>query len=68
MGFGLLFRDPFEFVETDNATKSSMNKPKTMELARRQASSSSRQQRSLYGCKLLMEADARLRINAEATR
>lgn len=26
--FGRLFRDPFEFVETDNATKSRMNKSK----------------------------------------
>jgi hypothetical protein len=66
--FGLLFRDPFEFVETDNATKSSTDKPKTMELARRQASSSSEKQRSLYSYKLLREADARPRINAEETR
>ena len=64
--FGRLFRDPFEFVETDNATKSRMNKPKTMELARKQALSSSKKQRSLHGCKLLREADARLRIDAEA--
>ena len=65
--FGRLFRDPFAFVETDNATKPRMNKPKKMELAREQASSSSKKQRSLQGCKLLREADAQLRIDAEAT-
>jgi hypothetical protein len=67
MLFGLLFRDPFEFVETDKATKSRMNEPKTIELARKQASKSSKKKRSLHGCKLLGKADARLRIDAEAT-
>lgn len=65
--FGFLFRDLFEFAETDNATKSRTNKPKAIELARKQTSSSSKKQRSLHGCKLLREADARPRIDAEAT-
>ena len=65
--FGRLFRDPFEFVGADNATRSRLNKPKIMELARTQASSSSKKRPSLHGCKLLREADARLRIDAEAT-
>jgi hypothetical protein len=42
--FGLLFRDPFGFVETGNATKSRIDKPKTMELDRKQPSSSSKKQ------------------------
>jgi hypothetical protein len=40
--FDLLFRDPFEFVDTDNATKARTNKLKTMSLARKQTLSSSR--------------------------
>jgi hypothetical protein len=38
--FGLPFRDPFEFIDTNNATEAMMDKPKTMEFGRKRALSS----------------------------
>ena len=59
------FRDPFKFGDTNNATKARMDKPNTMELGRKRASSSFKKQRSPHGCALMREADARLKMDAQ---